>query len=470
LALAGRPDAAKDYLAEVAALCPHSPRPVREMAALEFRRENWSAAALLAAAAVRRDPQDRLGWKLLATSRFLSGQREEALSAWNRIGEPRLDLVQINGFDHTPTRLVYQYLGEEPRTLLTPERLRRVQRRIDALPAAQLSRVSYRPLAGGTAQLEVNVVERPAFSSPLSVLLQSGVRAIAERAIGADVFGIASSGESVRLLGQWQPNRSHGALSVSAPRFLGLPGIVTAEALTDDQSYRIAPASRESPPVREKRNRASLSVAHWWTADTRAAATVAADDWSALGRFGSLAGDVGRRLLGNHVSVGALGAGWWSSGSAPFYAAGVHASGRTRPTPERARMRLDLSYDYASTRAPLALWSGAGTGSARALLLRAHPLVRDGVIEGTAFGRELLAASLQAEMPLASLGPARLRAVAFIDAAKVLAPTRGDAAFDIGIGLRLQPPGWKSALRVDLATPWGTAHPRLSVGWQGEWP
>jgi hypothetical protein len=441
------------------------------MAALELRRENWTAAALLADAAVRRDPQDWLGWKLLATSRFLAGQREEALRAWNRIDEPRLDLVQINGFDRTPTRVVYQYLGEEPQTLLTPERLRRVERRIDALPTAQLSRVSYRPLPGGTAQLEVNVVERPAFSSPLSVLLQSGVRALSEGAIGADLFAIAPSGDSVRLGGQWRPNRSHeAALSVSALHFLGLPGIVTAEALTHGQSYRISPASPEGPPVRERRDRASLSLAHWWTADTRAAATVAADDWSGRGRFVSFAGDVARRLLGNHVSVGARGAGWWSSGRGPFYAAGVHASGRTSPTPERARLCLDATYAYASSRAPLALWSGAGTGSARALLLRAHPLLRVGVIDGAVFGRELVAASLEAEAPITSWGPARIRAAVFLDAAKVLAPARGDAAVDVGVGLRLHPPGRKSALRVDVATAWGAVKPRLSVGWQGEWP
>jgi hypothetical protein len=284
------------------------------------------------------------------------------------------------------------------------------------------------------------------------------------------VFAIAPSGEYVRLFGQWQPHRSHGALSVSAPHFLGLPGIVTAEALTDEQSYRISPSSSEGAPVRERRKRASLSLAHWWTADTRATATVAADDWSGRGRFLSLSGDRDQRLLGDHVSVGGSGAGWWSSGSAPFYAARIHGSGRTRPTPERARLCLDASYDYASSRAPLALWSGAGTGPARALLLRAHPLLRDGVIEGPAFGRDLLAASLQAETPIASLGPARLRAAVFLDAAKVIAPTRGDTAVDIGVGLRLQPPGWRSALRVDVATPWGAAHPRLSVGWQGEWP
>jgi hypothetical protein len=438
------------------------------MAALEFRRERYAAAADLAEQAVRRDPTDRFAWKLLASSRFLVGSRQEALAAWNRVDEPRVDLVQIDGFARTPSRVVYEYLGEEPETMLTPERLRLVQRRVEALPAAQLSRVSYRPTSGGRAQLDVSVVEHRAFSSPRSVLVQSAVLAVSERALGVDVFGVAPSGDTARLFGRWQPHRSRAELAVSAPRFLDLPGIVTAEAMWDEQSYRLPPSPLESSPVRERRRRAALSLDHWWAADTRASVTVAADDWSSLGRHVSLAGDVQQRLLGDRVSLGGSAAGWWS-GSAPFYAVSARCSLRTRTTIEHPRLRIDASYDVASARAPLGLWSGAGTGSGRPLLLRAHPLVRDGVIEGASFGREFLGASVQAEAPVATLGPARLRAAVFVDAAKVLAPSRGGTVVDIGVGLRLQPPGWRSSLRVDVATPWGRTDPQLSAGWQGEW-
>ncbi len=470
MALAGSLDAAKEHLAAVASWCPKASAPIREMAALEFRQQRWSAAAELAAQAVRRDPLDKFGWKLLATSLFLSGQRQEALAAWNRIDEPRLDLVEIDGFERTPTPVVHDYLREDPGTMLTPERLRRVRRRIEALPAVQSSLVSYRPLGGGTAQLQVKVVERPAFSAPRSLLLHSALGAISERAIAVNAFGLAHSGDSVRLLGQWQPHRSRGVLSASAPHFSKLPGTVTVEVLWDEQSYRVPPTPLASAPVRERRERASLALAHWWAADTRATVTAAADHWIGRGAYFSLSGDVEQRLLGDHVAVGGRVAGWSSGASAPFYAASGRWSVRTHTTPERPLVRIDASYELASVGAPLALWSGAGTGAARDLLLRAHPLVRDGVIEGAAFGRELLAGSAQAETPIASLGPAKLRAAVFVDAARVLAPTRGVTVVDVGGGLRLQLPGWTSALRLDVATPWGSVHPQLSAGWQGEWP
>jgi hypothetical protein len=469
LALAGDVHAAMEHLAAAASWCPRSSAPLREMAALEFRGERWTSAADLAAEAVRRDPRDRFAWKLLATSRFVAGRRQEALAAWNEVGEPRLDLVQIDGFERTPTRAVHEYLGEEPGTMLTPERLRRLQRRIEALPAVQLSRVGYRPLRGGTAHLDVTVVERRAFSSPRSLLLQSALRAVAERAIGMDMFGLAPSGESVRLFGHWHPQRSRGWLSAAAPRFLTLPGIVTAEVMWDEQSYRLPLATLDEPLIRERRQRAALSLAHWWAADTRAAVSVAAEDWRGRGRYLSLSGDVEQRWFGDRLALGGTAAGWWSAASAPFYAAAARGSVQMRTAPRRPRIRIDVSYDFASGRAPLALWSGAGTGPARPSLLRAHPLLRGGVISGAAFGRELAAASVEVETPLRTLGPATLRAAAFVDTAKVMAPARGDTLVDVGAGLRVSPPGWKSAVRVDVATPWGQMRPRFSAGWQGEW-
>jgi hypothetical protein len=248
---------------------------------------------------------------------------------------------------------------------------------------------------------------------------------------------------------------------------LGLPGIVTAEASWDEQSYRLEDAAAPHT-VRERRTRASAALAHWWAADTRAVLTVAADEWDDRGRHVSLAGDLERRFLGDRVAVGGSGAGWWAAAASPFYAASLRSS--VRSGAERPWARIDARYDLASADAPRALWSGAGTGTGRSFFLRARPLLRDGVIEGPAFGRKVVGGSAQAEAPIAFLGPARLTGAVFVDVAKVLAPTRPAAAVDIGIGFRVQPPGWRSAVRVDVATPWGSLAPHLSAGFETEWP
>jgi Peptidase C39 family len=468
--------AAREELATAAPQCPRSSDPYREAAGLEFRRENWTGAAALAEEAVTRDPDDGLAWRLLATSRFLGGRREQALEAWNQVGEPKVDLVRIEGLVRTPFRPLYAYLGRSSGGLLTAESLRRTERRLAALPALQGSRVGYRPLGGGRARLEAAIVERPTMESPRFWLVESAVRGLTEEAVGLELANLTAAGDDLRLLGRWQPNRPRVAVAAAAPRALGLPGVVTVEGLWDEQSYRLAlgpPQAGEGDPVRERWRHAAVSLDNWWTADLRAGISLAVDDWSGRGRHFSLAAELDRRFAGDRVSLGGRLAGWApSSGGPGFAAATLRASARTRPAVKGAGVRFDLSYDAATAGAPLALWPGAGTGLGRSLLLRAHPLLRDGVIAGPAFGRRLVRAGLEAEAPLTSIGPIKLRGAAFVDAARVLSPEASPARtlVDVGAGLRVRLPWRGSALRVDLATPWGALRPRFSGGWQRQWP
>ncbi len=469
-------DSARRDLAAAAELCPDSSSPLREMAGLELRRENWAGAADLAERAVARNRNDLLSWRLLATSRFLEGKSEEALRAWNQIGEPRLDLVRIDGLTRTPFRIVYDFLGRGDDGVLTPRSLRRAQRRVAELPVADGSRVSYRPLPEGRAQLEVAIVERPRIDPLSSLALESAIRALTDHAAALTLANLTATGDAGQVFWRWQPNRPQVSLAASAPRALGLPGIVTVEALWDEQSYRLPAGGSGGTLVREGRRRASLSVEDWWRADSKVGATVAVDEWSDRGSALSISGSIDHRLAGDRVSIGGRLAGWapWRSGP-PFYAGSLRFSARNRVTAAQGpRLRLDLSYEAASVRAPLALWSGAGTGQGRDLLLRAHPLVQDGVIEGRCFGRQVLRGGVEGEAPVARLGPVRLSAALFVDSARVLVPLPGVSSrptfVDLGAGLRVHIPGRHSTLRADVATQLGSARPRLSVGWQTQWP
>jgi hypothetical protein len=74
-----------------------------------------------------------------------------------------------------------------------------------------------------------------------------------------------------------------------------------------------------------------------------------------------------------------------------------------------------------------------------------------------------------------SLRRARERsATLFVDSARVLDTLPGVSSrptfVDVGAGLRVHIPGRHSTLRADVATPWGSLRPRLSVGWQTQWP
>ena len=465
---------AKRDLAAAALACPDSSAPLRELAGLEFRVENWAAASALAERAVARNQDDALSWRLLATSRFLAGRTQAALDAWNRIGEPRLDIVKIDGLARTPFRAVYEFLGSEDDELLTAESLRWTERRVAALPTASGSRVSYRPLAGGRAELEVAIVERPTIDPLPALLLESAIRAFTDHATTLSLANLTATGDGARGFWRWQPNRPQVSFAASAPRALGLPGIVSAEVLWDEQSYSTASEGSPRVLIRESRRRASLSAFDWWRADTKLGVTLAVDEWSGRGRSLSISGSVDQRFAGDRVSFGGSLSGWGSGAGRPFYSGALSLKARSHVAGDQPRLRLDLSYEVASAGAPLALWPGAGTGLGRDLLLRAHPLLRDGVVDGPGFGREMLRGGVEGEAPGVRLGPLRLSPAFFVDSARVLAPLAGVSSrqtfVDLGAGLRVRIASRRSTLRADVATPWGSVRPRFSVGWQAEWP
>jgi hypothetical protein len=122
----------------------------------------------------------------------------------------------------------------------------------------------------------------------------------------------------------------------------------------------------------------------------------------------------------------------------------------------------------AASDAPLALWPGAGTGQGRDGLLRAHPLIDDGVIDDGVFGRQVINAGCEwrrwmqpARKPV-HLGPAL-----FIDAARAFHGLDSSIErwqYDVGAGFRLAIPG-SGVLRIDAAHGLRDGRNALSMGW-----
>jgi hypothetical protein len=124
-----------------------------------------------------------------------------------------------------------------------------------------------------------------------------------------------------------------------------------------------------------------------------------------------------------------------------------------------------------SDNAPIGLWPGAGDGQARAPLLRAHPLLDDGIIDMTgrsAFGRTIESATLEGQRWFEGPALVRLGVAAFADMAmaKRAASTRGAASnVDVGAGVRVRLPGSERVIRVDLAHGLSDHANALTIGW-----
>jgi hypothetical protein len=453
---------AERLLAVANELCPHASAPLRELAGIRFQESQWEGAGELARQAVERDPADDHAWRLLAATRFLRDDREGALHAWNRIDEPRVDLVRVDGLVRTRYEVVARSLDFPPGKLVTEESLALARRRLADLPIEVSSRLSYRPSSRGLADVESWIVERPLWPRSRNELLAMAADAAVEREVSWQLASPTGSGEL--WSGSWRfwEERPRVLLAFSLPRPWRLPGIWRIEGSWERQAY-----AAETLVVREERRRASLSISEWKTANLRWDLQSGLDHWKHRGRYGFFGGGVERRLAADLAAVRLDGSGWF--GPVTFGTASVSSTWRSSGGLLIARGGLQV----ATNEAPLDLWPGAGTGHARLPLLRAHPLLDDGFLQGKAFGRTLAHGGVEAGSRLATKGFLQMGVAFFADVGKAWRPLSSEPnalQLDVGAGLRLKPIGDRRTLRIDAA--WGLRDGEfaLSAGWMLPWP
>src|SRR2546428_296826 len=120
---------AEDAFQRAIATAPSRPEARVELAGLRFLEKKYEDAAAGFASALIYQP-DPYAREMLAASLHLAGHTEDALKEWNRLGQPRLDQVEIKGLVHTKKSLVSRELTLLPEGVLdlgrdreTPPRL-----------------------------------------------------------------------------------------------------------------------------------------------------------------------------------------------------------------------------------------------------------------------------------------------------------------------------------------------------------
>jgi hypothetical protein len=432
---------------------------------LRFLAGDWTGAIRLAERAVALDPSDAHAWRLLAGSRFLSGDVDGALGAWNRLSEPRADLTRVDGLTHIRFSAVAGQLDLPPGRLLTPQAFRQARRRLAEMPAQLESRLSLRPMPEGNAQVNVTLLERPlVFAGPWDAG-GAGVKALTGREIILDVASPAGNGELWTAAWRWWTNRPRVALALTVPGAGGRPGIWRVEGFWERQAYATL-----AQVVREERRRTALSFSDWFGPDLHLEIGAALDKWVGRGSHLSLDVSIETRWARDRLALSAQMARWISLASgAPFGAGGMSLKWCSSGIERCDAWQVSLGISSTTSEAPLALWSGAGTGYGRDPLLRAHPLLDGGVIQDSAFGRTLAHGTIERQAWPWTLGPLRLGWALFVDAAKpwdTLRAGRIPWQVDGGMGLRLRGLGMKGQLRIDAARGFGDGSSAVSVGWQ----
>lgn len=462
LAGTGAVEAGRRLLEVAAAACPLSAAPWREMAGLHALTREWREASHDARRALANDDDDPLALRILATSLFLDGDPDAALAPWNRLGEPVIDLINVTGLERTRYLAVTRGIGLRPQRLLTRAALQAARRRLGELPAAQSTRLAYQPGEHGTAQVDAAVLERPLVPSGFLALAAIGVRGVSDRELAASLSSPSGGGELATLSWRWWEHRPRVGVRFAAPAPFG--GVWAVDGFTERQSY--AGPAPGAAVVEEARRRVAVELANWTERGLRWEVTSGLDAWGSPRRRAlSLGLAVEQRLDNDRVSLRA-GVDAWAGGLSTW-GSRAQAAWRSAATHEGTVWLAQAGIDQVAGHAPRALWAGAGTGQGRDALLRAHPLLDDGVIRGGVFGRRLLHGGVEGRHWLRPRAVIRLAPAIFLDAARAARGPR-DAVpagqVDAGVGLRIAVPG-AGVVRIDYARGLREHAGALSIGW-----
>lgn len=463
--LAGSDDAhgARQLFELAAASCPDSSAPWREMAGLDALAADWTAAAADARRALTRDPTDDHAARILATALYLTDDRDEALDAWNRAGEPAIDLVNITGLERTRFAIAERAMGLERQTPLTRQGLIAAERRLADMPFARAARVTFRPGEKSRAEVDAAVIERPLIPHSAPALVTLGLHAMTDREAVIRITSPTGGGEAWAVSWRWWERRPRVAVAFDAPASFG--GVWGIDVFDERQAYADTRGA-----VDESRQRASFRLGNWTLAGIRWETGIGVD------RFGPADGESDLRALAVTGSLQYRFPGDRASTDvrAEAWAGQVHAWTVTAGSEWRSKVRNEGSVliaratdAVAASDAPLALWPGAGAGQGRDGLLRAHPLIDEGVIHGV-FGRHVINAGLEWRRWLQpARKPVRMGPALFIDAGRAfhgLDSTNEQPQYDVGAGFRLAIPGSR-VLRIDVAHGLRDGRTALSMGW-----
>lgn len=467
------PELAVPELEAAGEMCPSETRALDALAGVRFRQKRWVEAAAFARQATDRDPSDSEAWRLLGASLYLADEPRPALAAWNRVDEPRIDRVQIDGLVRTRADIATAVIGLHPRDPLTTEALNLAERRLDQLPTAAGGKLTYRPRAGGRADVVASVGEGGLIEPWVVLTLRLGAEFVGKHEVRLRVNSPTGRGEALELGGRFESHRPSAWASLETPRLAGLPGVVSLRGLWDRQTYRLAGSVGDAATI-ETRRLGAIGWSHWLTSSLRLEVGLGAERFDGQGSYVSMRGAADRRLFADRAALVADGGSWRGLGGAQGFAEfGGTAAFRNATRPRRWTFAARFDGRRATGRAPMAVWPSAGTGAARAFLLRGSPLVTDGIVVGETFGRGLLHATAEAEVQVADRMLARLGIAAFADWARPwdtrLRPGPGKGVFAIGLGLRIHAPG-STAFRFDVAKRPGSPGVVVSAGVVPPWP
>jgi hypothetical protein len=398
---------------------------------------------------------------MLAASLHLAGHTEDALKEWNRLGQPRLDQVEIKGLVHTHDRVARRELAVFPESVLDLGAYRESRLRLEELGI--FKRIELRPLPKqrGHVDLEVDLAERHGFGEWVEVGTRSAVNAIRKKVV-LRYFNLGGEGINLGLDYKWQKTQPRLEGSIEWPRPFGLPANLRVEALRARPSYDLdGPFTLRTRGgdvgLRRVVGPGTVAEVGWRVRDrTFNIARPDAPDGRISGyqlgldhrlvdrrrhRF-----DVSARFFQALPSLGSDLS--YPLGQVTFRYHGLLSLPDGKPM-ARSAIAAQLILGRGGRRTPLDEMFTPGASSEMDYPLRGHYVRRRGILGGTAIGKDLDLLNVELRQRLADAAHFQFGAVAFYDGARLRATAQGGSRtmHDLGLGLRLASHGL--LLRLD---------------------
>ncbi|HKE83445.1 MAG TPA: papain-like cysteine protease family protein [Vicinamibacterales bacterium] len=428
------------------ALACRGPAALRELAGVRLLQKQWIEVSALASAALIEDPRDQQAWRLLATSRFVQDDRRGALEAWNEVGEPRVDLLRVEGLAKTRQRVVEHLVDVPPNALLTPGLFTRTRRRLRDLPSASSSQLEYVPVTAGLAELRARVFERPVLPDDRIDFAMIGVNAVFRRQVEVSIGTLTGGGDRLTIGWRFWPGRPRVSASFTAPAPWG--GIWGVDVFNERQPFK-----DDVLPIAHRKG-AHLSGSIWPAHWMRLGAIGGIEHWRSSGDFGVGGGGLRMMTQDDRVDARLDLSRWIGTGSAQSFGTVEAAATFRSSIDHRGRVWVARGGAAAATVAtPPDIWFAGDTGRARGVPLRAHPVIDGGRLDTVQTGRRLQYVSGEVQQWWSYRTKAQIGAAAFVDTVRVNQRLELDPKtdVDVGVGLRLSAPGFGGVLRIDVA-------------------
>ncbi|MGA8111645.1 MAG: tetratricopeptide repeat protein [Acidobacteriaceae bacterium] len=210
------PEARRSLLAGLRQ-CPPDPHFPEELAGVAFEQKRYPEAAHWLRRALHLDPRDAYAANFLGTVEYLSGNLPAAIQAWNRIGKPSIDNLDLDPHLRVHHLLLDRAFVFAPHSVLRESQFSATQARLDGLGIFPSYSLQLAAQPNGSFDAVFRAQERNGFGSGRLAALLSALGGLPYETVYPTYSNIHRDAMNFDSLLRWDSQKRRVGLALSAP-------------------------------------------------------------------------------------------------------------------------------------------------------------------------------------------------------------------------------------------------------------